>query len=120
MPRSAPVAALAALACCAACSALTPFGDFRLAADATPDQETAVERRDRLVHTFGNLTLLTQALNSAVSNGPYADKREEYAAHALLRLNAYFHNVAAWDEDAITTRGKALFAHAKAIWKHGA
>jgi hypothetical protein len=89
-------------------------------AQSTPDQQSAEERRDQLVQTFGNLTLLTQALNSSVSNGPYKDKQKEYAAHALLRLNAYFHNVPVWDEDAIVTRGKALFTHAKAIWKHGA
>ena len=84
----------------------------------TPDQtqELAV-RRDRLVHTFGNLTLLTQPLNSAVSNGPYAQKREEYAAQALLRLNTWFHSVATWDEEAIRTRGAALFQLAKAIWR---
>jgi hypothetical protein len=86
----------------------------------TPDQQTAEERRDTLVHTFGNLTLLTQPLNSSVSNGPYDDKRKEYIHQALLRLNTYFHDVPVWDEDAILTRGKALFAHAKAIWRYGA
>lgn len=81
-------------------------------------QQSAEERRDALVQTFGNLTLLTQPLNSAVSNGPYAAKRTEYIAQALLRLNTYFHDVPVWDEEAIATRGKALFAHAAAIWEH--
>ncbi|TAK30120.1 MAG: DUF262 domain-containing protein [Myxococcaceae bacterium] len=85
-----------------------------------PGQQTHEERRDALVQTFGNLTLLTQPLNSSVSNGPYAAKQAEYIQHALLRLNTYFHAVPVWDEAAIVTRGQTLFVHAKTIWKHGA
>ncbi len=84
-----------------------------------PGQQTAEERRDALVQTFGNLTLLTQQLNSSVSNDPYSAKRTDYIAQALLRLNTYFHGVTVWDEEAIVKRGEALFAHAKVIWKHG-
>ena len=36
----------------------------------TPDQEQA---RDRIVHTLGNLTLITQSLNSSLSNRPWRD-----------------------------------------------
>lgn len=85
----------------------------------TPDVESATERRNQLVQTFGNLTLLTQALNSAVSNGAYPNKRAEFIAQTLLRLNTYFLDVPAWDEQAIVARGKTLFGHAKAIWKYG-
>src|SRR5712664_1417186 len=38
-----------------------------------PD-ETNDKCRERLIHTVGNLTLLTQELNSAVSNGPFEAK----------------------------------------------
>lgn len=89
-------------------------------ANATPDQPTAEQRRDTLVQTFGNLTLLTGPLNSAVQDDVFARKKAEYAAHALLRLNTHFQTVQTWDEDAILERGEKLFAHAKAIWKHGA
>lgn len=84
----------------------------------TPDETLELtHRRDRLLQTFGNLTLLTQPLNSSVSNGPFAQKREEYVAQALLRLNTWFYNVTTWDEDAIRARGKALFELARAIWR---
>ena len=72
------------------------------------------------VQTFGNLTLITGPLNSAVQDDVFAKKKAEYAAHALLRLNTHFQTVQTWDEDAILDRGEKLFTHAKAIWKHGA
>jgi hypothetical protein len=36
----------------------------------TPDEE---QKRDKLVHTLGNLTLVTQSLNSSLSNRPWTD-----------------------------------------------
>src|SRR5207253_3915179 len=48
------------------------------------------EERDRLIHTLGNLTLLTGKLNSKVSNGPWLGnngKRGGLEAHDVLMLN---------------------------------
>ena len=87
---------------------------------SSESEETAIERRGRLLHSLGNLTLLTQALNSAVSNGPYADKRPEIASQSALRLNTYFQEVLSWDEDVIQRRGRILFDQAKNIWSHPA
>ena len=81
-------------------------------------EETGDDRRGRLINTFGNLTLLTQALNSSVSNGPYSDKRPEIARQSLLRMNAWFQDHDTWDEAAIETRGKALFGYARRLWPH--
>lgn len=81
-----------------------------------PDPEKRGVARDMALHTFGNLTLLTQKLNTAVSNGPYMDKRPEIAAQSALRLNSYFQSADAWDEDAISTRGKELFNEAMKVW----
>lgn len=86
----------------------------------TPGDPTPEERRDELLHTFGNLTLLTQKLNSDVSNGPYPAKREEILGQGLLRLHAYFRNVEVWDEANILIRGRALFAHAARLWPYPA
>lgn len=36
-----------------------------------------IVRRDRLKHNIGNLTLLTQPLNSKQSHAPWTQKREE-------------------------------------------
>ena len=85
-------------------------------AGAASDEETSEERRDRLIHTFGNLTLLTQELNSDVSNGAYAEKRKHITLDSLLLLNHDFQALDTWDEAAILARGKALLAFAKKTW----
>lgn len=87
---------------------------------SSESDETAIERRGRLLHSMGNLTLLTQALNSAVSNGPYADKRPEIASQSALRLNTYFQEALTWDEEVIQSRGRLLLEQAKKIWPHPA
>lgn len=78
--------------------------------------ETVEEARDRVIHTFGNLTLLTQELNSELRDGVYANKRPAITQQSLLLLNAYFQAVEEWDEKGIGDRGEALLKHAKRIW----
>lgn len=84
-------------------------------------------RRNRLVQTFGNLTLLTQPLNSSVSNGPFLDferngkdvegKRSGFRG-SLLLLNSYFLNPAltVWSDDQILERGRTLLSGALRVW----
>ena len=84
--------------------------------DPEDGEETAEELRNRLLHTFGNLTLLTQPLNSSVSNGPYEKKRPEITKHSLSRLNAWFQTEAEWNESKIQERGKVLLETAKDAW----
>ncbi len=81
-----------------------------------PQAENAEERRDRMLHTFGNLTLLTQALNSTVSNGPYEAKRAAIAEQSALRLNTYFQKRPTWAEAEIEERGRTLFEVAQRVW----
>jgi hypothetical protein len=88
------------------------------ARDVGPEGEPAEGRRDRLLHTFGNLTLLTRELNSSVSNGPYAEKRKEIANQSLIRLNHWFREQTTWSEAEIERRGAALFDIATSIWPH--
>lgn len=84
--------------------------------------------RETAIHGFGNLTLLTQPLNSSISNGPFADtvgeegelilgKRSRLVQSALL-LNTYFHQSAllTWDDLAIENRAKALLKAALIVW----
>ena len=81
--------------------------------------EEAVDGRRALIHSFGNLTLLTGALNTSISNGPFDRKRREVADHSVLRLNDYWRGLkddAVWDENAILTRGRALFELARTVW----
>lgn len=92
-----------------------------------PDM-TDVQRieRDRVLHTFGNLTLLTQALNSSASNGPFHSftdkegltvdgKRRKISSNSLLKTNAYFQSLASvdWDNEAIAKRSEDLFDDGK-------
>jgi len=51
--------------------------------------DAARASRNLLLHTLGNLTLLTQPMNSSVSCGPFKEKRPEIT-QSLLTLNAYF------------------------------
>ena len=76
------------------------------------------ERRNTLIHTFGNLTLLTESLNPAVSNGRFKAKKKEILKHSAINLNRFLLKANFWDEDNIITRGKALFAVASKIWKY--
>ena len=80
------------------------------------DADTAKERRDEVVHDFGNLTLLTSVLNPSVSNGPASAKLPKIAEKAALRLSAHFQGRTTWTEQDIHERGAALFLHAKKVW----
>ena len=80
----------------------------------------ATEKRDRAKHTFGNLTLLTQPLNSSVSNSAFEIKKPEILKNSALALNRYFQDKHIWDEGLITTRGEVLFAHASEKWPYPA
>lgn len=87
--------------------------------ESTDEHFERDSRRADALHTFGNLTLLTQPLNSSVGNGSFAKKRPAIALQSRLRLNAYFQNLAdtdTWDEEDITARGKALFQTALEVW----
>ena len=84
---------------------------------ATPDEELlASTTRDHLIHRLGNLTLVTQPLNSSVSNGPWASKRSELAKHSELALNAPFRTDRPWNEEAIEVRARELAALACSVW----
>jgi hypothetical protein len=74
------------------------------------DDDDQIVTRERMLHTFGNLTLLTHSLNAAIKNGAFATKRPEITKQSALQLNAYFQNIAAWDEGAIRARGLWCFA----------
>jgi len=92
------------------------YADGQLA--PMPSDDT-VSIRGVLLQTLGNLTLLTQPLNSSVSNGAFAKKRPEITKQSKLQLNAYFQNLQAsepWDQDAILERGMSLFDTALKIW----
>ena len=73
-------------------------------------------RRDRALHTIGNLTLLTDRLNPKVSNGPWLEKRPAIDQHCVLMLNRQVANSLVWDEQQILARGETLLSTALALW----
>ena len=76
-------------------------------------------RRSILLHSLGNLTLLTEPLNSGVSNGPFCAKRPEITKQSLLILNSYFQSFSdndMWDEDKILERGRYLAKLVLKVW----
>jgi Protein of unknown function DUF262/Protein of unknown function (DUF1524) len=80
------------------------------------DEATARSNRSSVLHTLGNLTLLSHALNPSISNGPWQKKRAAILKHSALNLNRSLEEYDEWNEDATLKRGKALFRIAKKIW----
>ncbi|MER8394420.1 DUF262 domain-containing protein [Mesorhizobium sp. M1340] len=84
--------------------------------DTDIDYLTRQAERDSVIDRLGNLTLLTGALNSAVSNGPYSVKMPALRSHSSLALNRDLNQFDSWDEESITARGLSLFENASRIW----
>ena len=87
------------------------------------DPESARIEREKVLHTFGNLTLLTKKLNPSVSNGAGArvndkgvdkGKRAEVLRHSTLGINSMLLDFDQWDE-----RAKKLWPHPGPIEQKG-
>jgi hypothetical protein len=87
-----------------------------LPADHDPVEAAAI--REAMLHTMGNLTLVTEKLNPSISNGSWDTKRKEIGAHSALSLNRQVIEAPQWDEDGIRARCHSLFAQARTIWAH--
>ncbi|WP_447948841.1 GmrSD restriction endonuclease domain-containing protein [Microbacterium aurum] len=82
------------------------------------DEEQARER-DRRVQQLGNLTIVTQALNSKVSNGAWEQKRAHFLASDDVLITKDALALAAgstWDEDTIAERTDHLITQIAALW----
>lgn len=82
------------------------------------DTADASDTREALIHTFGNLTLVTSSLNSTLSNAQWSKKQKTFK-HSVLLLNADLQEANVWDEAAIKSRSKNMFKIAKKIWPYG-
>ena len=74
--------------------------------------------RDQIVHTIGNLTLLTAKLNSKVSNGSWDGKRVGLEDHDTFFLNSKLLKAAGdnWTDDLIRARTTELVDVIVKIW----
>lgn len=94
------------------------------------DTEQAALDRDSLLHSLGNLTLVTGKLNPALSNRPWTNtestdhalgshsKRAYLLQHSQLKLNSALavENEIQWSEDTIRARGHRLVQRICEIW----
>lgn len=89
-----------------------------LAKEELVELADSIRRRNLLLHTIGNLTLLNKHLNPAVGNASFTTKVSEYK-NSVLRLNRHFDSATDWDEDAIVKRSRELGGAICAIWPRG-
>lgn len=82
----------------------------------TDDIEGAIARREALIDTVGNLTLLTQRLNTSLSHGAWGAKKKAILRHSALSMNRALEDEEDWDEDAIWRRTRGLFDYLVAVW----
>ena len=85
-------------------------------APAEDVRTTETNARNQLLHTFGNLTIITQELNSTVSNAPWGQKRPALMQASLLPINQDLGCLETWNDAAIAERGKRLFDRALQLW----
>jgi GNAT superfamily N-acetyltransferase len=88
---------------------------------ALPEGPRAEGEREALMHTLGNLTLLTSRLNSKVSNGPWngdSGKKQALEDHCVLILNRKLKDLAGddWSEVKIRSRTDTLGKLITEIW----
>ena len=79
-------------------------------------------RRNTLKNTIGNLTLVTNSLNPAISNGSWQAKRPEILKYSKSNLNRYFQpetedNLSVWNEDKILERADILADLFIQVWR---
>jgi hypothetical protein len=87
------------------------------------DPQAATEDRDAHVNLLGNLTLVTQPLNSSMSNQPWLKtetsaygKRDELARRSVLLINTHLCQHEHWDEEQIDQRGADLTERVLRTW----
>ncbi len=85
-------------------------------ADEHDPRVAQTRARNVALQTFGNLTILTQKLNSSVSNGSWTMKQPALQSHSLLPINQQLQNRNVWNEAAILARSNELLERALQLW----
>jgi hypothetical protein len=86
-----------------------------------PEDTSDEVQRERLIHTLGNLTLLTSKLNTSISNAAWhgpTGKASALQAHDVLHLNRHLLHLAGggWDDASIRARTLELIALIQQVW----
>jgi len=77
-----------------------------------------IEGRNKILHTIGNLTILTSSLNPSVSNSAFLTKKTEINSQSTLIINTYLQDKLDWDENEIKLRSKVLYNSISKIWAY--
>lgn len=85
---------------------------------ANEETRALMDSRQRVINTFGNLTLLTNALNPSIGNAGWEKKREGIGG-SLLAINRDIATSENWSEDEIEQRAADLADVACSIWQVG-
>lgn len=88
-------------------------------ANWTAPADGDAQLRQERIHTLGNLTLVTQALNSKVSNAAWDVKAQELNRHGVVLLNNRLSDYvqSTWSDNAIERRTQSLIEIILAIWQ---
>lgn len=87
--------------------------------DAPLDEN--IEQRQIRIHQLGNLTLMRQALNSSVSNGPWVGDKGKFKAlqtygHLTMAMSVIRGHSESWTDEDIAQRTNALVSVIQEIW----
>ncbi|MDE0461187.1 MAG: DUF262 domain-containing protein [Caldilineaceae bacterium] len=80
------------------------------------DPVASAENRHRIVHTIGNLTLVTRKLNSAMSNAPWDEKRAELSKFSKMSLSDVLTMESQWNEEKILARSRHMARLISQCW----
>ncbi len=80
------------------------------------DTDAAAYQRNTLIHSIGNLTLVTQKLNSFMSNAPWGHKRNGLQEHSVLLLNNELMSWSFWNEETIRSRSRRMAELVSESW----
>ena len=86
------------------------------------EEKLEIERkRDNIIHTIGNLTLVNRRLNPTLSNAPWEEKQATLDEHSTLFLNKDLRSNAPeiWNECEIAERSQRLGRIVAEVWPHG-
>ena len=87
-----------------------------LADESYSDAFQLALKRDHLLQSIGNLTLVTSPLNSKMGNRPFLKKRNALREHSGLKLNREICRVDDWNVNEICARSERLIADFCKIW----
>ena len=87
-----------------------------LADESYSDAFQLALRRDHLLQSIGNLTLVTSPLNSKMGNHPFLKKRNALRKYSDLKLNKEICREDDWNVNVICERSEQLITYFCKIW----